>query len=1218
MSGDIMVKSNTLILAILLFMIVGNLNAEIIELGVIDTPGDANDVTVIGDLAYIADSQAGLRIIDVSNPEELSEIGFYDTPGTALASTISSDYAYIADGNGGLCIVDISDLENPQAIGAFQGQLIINDVVVNGDYVYLADLFGGLRVINVSDPENPEQVGICETPDLLQGLFLSGQHVYIADRRSGLQIVDVSNPEQPEIIGSIDTPGEANAVYVQDDYAYIADKVSGLRIIDISDPENPAESGSFETEGLAHDITVSTHYAYIADGANGFLALNISDPENPILVGGLDTPGTSYGIDFVDGYVFVADGGSGLRIVQLTPEIVLSDEELDFGHVDVGESAELTLTISNEGHDDLTLTDITIENRYFSNNFENEISIKSTESIEFTVTFAPEWHGMQIDALSIFSNDPNAGLISISVSGVGTGNIRRIGQIDTPGDAYDVAVIGDYAYVTNFQNGLRAIDISDPEHPDEVGFYDTGGFAFSVTACNNIAYVADYHGGVVLVDVSDPEHLNRVGYYSTHSAKDLAVSGDFAYVVCQGRGLRVIDVSDPEHPDEVGFYDTPGSAEGIAINGNIVYIADSGSGLRVIDVSDPEHPDEVGFYDTPNFALGVDFSGDFAYVADFESGIRVIDVSNPESPEEVGFMDTLGDAYNIAISGEMAYVADSFGLLVVNISDHENLIYVGLYSTRGSALGLEVIGDLAYIADCGEGLCVLDISEFASPVIEIVPDILDFGWVNVRTTGEGIINISSSVRSYLTISDISIDGNGFSCNFEGEFIIEPDENSEVTVLFEPEEAGQYNGTLTILSNDPLHGELNVELTGLGITAATVPLTLNWNLISINVSPPQEFYHEGEDRGADVIRMMEQLRINEENHHVLLMKNEDGRFYLPAFDFNNIPYWDLTEGYQVKVDEDVEAVWAGDRIPADADIPLERDWNMIAYFPTYELDASAPDFYALSPIIDNVEIAKDNDGNFMLPAFNFSNMPPWRETQGYQLKVEDEIVLNYPEMREEMQNSPIPELLNPHWSEPVNTGNNMSVLVTSIADVPVCPGSQIAAFSSEKQIVGSGLIDEDGRCGLAVWGDDSETPGKDGLNSGEAFELRVWTPDENVELDVEIVNFIEGEALVYTPDTFLALDLKVETDIPLNYELSEAFPNPFNAVTRISFSLPVTNRVSVQIFDLSGRLIETLVNDIQPAGQHSITWESRNASSGVYLVRVETSDFKDTRKVVLLR
>ena len=154
----------------------------------------------------------------------------------------------------------------------------------------------------------------------------------------------------------------------------------------------------------------------------------------------------------------------------------------------------------------------------------------------------------------------------------------------------------------------------------------------------------------------------------------------------------------------------------------------------------------------------------------------------------------------------------------------------------------------------------------------------------------------------------------------------------------------------------------------------IPLNQGWNLISLNFTPPEYLWAGGE--GADLLRMFRQLRIDEDNHLIWQVKDERGRFYMPGYDeFNTIRYWNLTQGYQVKITEDAYAVWYGDLIPADADVPLEEGWNNIAYFPTYDLDASAPDMYVLSPIIENVLLAKDTHGRFMLPAREFSNMPP---------------------------------------------------------------------------------------------------------------------------------------------------------------------------------------------------------------------------------------------------
>ena len=122
---------------------------------------------------------------------------------------------------------------------------------------------------------------------------------------------------------------------------------------------------------------------------------------------------------------------------------------------------------------------------------------------------------------------------------------------------------------------------------------------------------------------------------------------------------------------------------------------------------------------------------------------------------------------------------------------------------------------------------------------------------------------------------------------------------------------------------------------------------------------------------------------------------DGNFCEPAWNYNGIAFWDLTQGYLVTVTEDVDFVIEGDPIPFDADIQLREGRNWIAYFPDFELDASAPDFYVLSPIIDVVVRAADWQGNIMIPDDNFSNMEPWHEGMGYEVEVTEGVILNYP-------------------------------------------------------------------------------------------------------------------------------------------------------------------------------------------------------------------------------
>ncbi len=106
--------------------------------------------------------------------------------------------------------------------------------------------------------------------------------------------------------------------------------------------------------------------------------------------------------------------------------------------------------------------------------------------------------------------------------------------------------------------------------------------------------------------------------------------------------------------------------------------------------------------------------------------------------------------------------------------------------------------------------------------------------------------------------------------------------------------------------------------------------------------------------------------------------------------------------------------------------------------------------------------------------------------------------------------------------------------------------------------------------------------------------------------------------------FIAGSVQMATDnptnIPVHYSLNPVFPNPFNPVTTISFSVPhhITDDVSLCIYDISGRLIKTLIQGTIESGDHRIQWNASNMSSGIYFVRMQTKEFEKTQKMILLK
>jgi hypothetical protein len=289
------------------------------------------------------------------------------------------------------------------------------------------------------------------------------------------------------------------------------------------------------------------------------------------------------------------------------------------------------------------------------------------------------------------------------------------GKIITSGYAFGVQVVGNYAYVADYDSGLEIIDIRNPTNPTLKGNYDTSGSAYSVQVVGNYAYVAD-GSRLQIIDISNPTTPTLKGNYDTSGwAVGVQVVGNYAYVADSDSGLQIIDISNPTNPTLKGNYDTSGSAQGVQVVGNYAYVADYGSGLQIIDISNPTTPTLKGNYDTSVYALGVQVVGNYAYVADRDSGLQIIDISNPTTPTLKGNYDTSDYALGVQVVGNYAYVADrNSGLQIIDISNPTTPTLKGNYDTSGRALGVQVVGNYAYVADYGSGLQIIDVSEFSN------------------------------------------------------------------------------------------------------------------------------------------------------------------------------------------------------------------------------------------------------------------------------------------------------------------------------------------------------------------------------------------------------------------------------------------------------------------------------------------------------------------------
>jgi len=91
----------------------------------------------------------------------------------------------------------------------------------------------------------------------------------------------------------------------------------------------------------------------------------------------------------------------------------------------------------------------------------------------------------------------------------------------------------------------------------------------------------------------------------------------------------------------------------------------------------------------------------------------------------------------------------------------------------------------------------------------------------------------------------------------------------------------------------------------------------------------------------------------------------------------------------------------------------------------------------------------------------------------------------------------------------------------------------------------------------------------------------------------------------------------------DFSLGKNFPNPFNPETVIEFNLPEASQVSLNVYNILGQVVRTLVDEELPAGPHSVTWDGKNGqgsevASGVYFYRIKAGNFESTERMTLLR
>jgi len=329
----------------------------------------------------------------------------------------------------------------------------------------------------------------------------------------------------------------------------------------------------------------------------------------------------------------------------------------------------------------------------------------------------------------------------------------------------------------------------------------------------------------------------------------------------------------------------------------------------------------------------------------------------------------------------------------------------------------------------------------------------------------------------------------------------------------------------------------LEAIGFEDTQLRIPLRAGWSTVSSNLLL---INFDIADVVADLL----------DAENLIMMKDGRGRFYSPQNNFNNIPFWNYLEGYQLLVQDEDELVTQGTSTSYIQPIDLVEGWQIVSYLPTFQIDAVLA-FQSLTEN-DNLLLAKDDRGRFYFPQFNFSNMLPCREGTGYHIKIEEEDVLIYPRRR--LVDAVQFNLATPvtfELPEPAEKG--MSILI--LASDGVDNQDEIAFMDEDGNIIGSGVV-IDGKCGIALW------------SGNEAAELpyaQLYSVANQLFSTIELIN-VYGP-LGYTPDevaVYRTVPSQLQGSIMAKENALTLHPNPFNqrVTIRLGFKPSADSRIII--------------------------------------------------------
>jgi hypothetical protein len=540
--------------------------------------GKADRLFVEGNLLYVQNYN-GLVILDISNPKQINQLGEYEPPEVLNGLFLKGNFAYVAASEAGLRIVDLSDPTNPNEVSSFsENNFDAQNVVVVGEYAYLDVGYDGTKILDVSDVSQITLVGEIDfnfAKSLLvkdNYLFTLGytlvayDYSYAAlEKSSSIVILDVSDPRRPVEIAAIkpayvsntgmDVIGGFSDFIIGNDLAFVLGS-EGMKVFDISSPNQPQLLSALSSVyWRARDIGIYNNLALISglifnqdEFYGGVVAIDVSNPKDPGLVG-------SHRMSIPD----FSNIGIGLDEFEKTSlaSSLTTNNSLS-GALDISQNSGMAVVTNGVGFDVISGSEQgLVKLGAYAGDLNKGliIDIALADQTAF-ILLSP------LEGVTLVEDVSNVTLIAVDLSD--PANPQEVDVFQLGSYSGQITINENYAYLPTIEHpaGFLVVDISDPNNLQEVSrFVDNrlrsvSGLVYSEkTVIFNAEYYSENEEGLWLVNVTDPKNPTFIAAFETSSYDSLSGPGMFisdrVLFIPRVQGIEAVDLLENKNPKKL-------------------------------------------------------------------------------------------------------------------------------------------------------------------------------------------------------------------------------------------------------------------------------------------------------------------------------------------------------------------------------------------------------------------------------------------------------------------------------------------------------------------------------------------------------------------------------------------------------------------------------------------------------------------------------------------